>query len=105
MKSLSKVRQFRDCRLIPALLLVLSLSGGLLFMWPVKAAPVICNAFDSKGGTPQLPGCIPVLGKPNTWVIPAQWPETPGENEPNGEQTMVLDFGDGSIIKINGKSI
>src|SRR4051794_827729 len=84
-----------------ALLLVLSLSGVLPFAWPAHTAPVICTASDDPRlppGTPQLPGCVSVPGKPNTWVIPAQASGIPGENEPIGEQIMTLGFGAGSFI-------
>src|SRR5690349_2780021 len=89
----------RAAEKLDALPLVLSLLGGLLFAWPAYTAPVTCTASDSpKLDTPQLPGCRPVPGKLNTWVIPAQWPDIPSENEPNGEQIMVLAFGAGSVI-------
>src|SRR4051812_31699768 len=85
-----------------ALLLMLSLSAGPLFAWPAHTAPVTCTRSDDpRREAPQLPSCILVPSKPNTWVIPAhdpQHPETPGEDEPNGEQIMTLGFGAGSVI-------
>jgi hypothetical protein len=87
--------------LVPAL----SLAAGLFAAQSVGAAPVTCTPSNNPAATtPQLPGCLLVPGSsPNTaWVIPAQSPGIPGENEPNGEQVMTLFFGPGSTFASAG---
>ena len=75
---------------------LLSVFGAGLFLvaqpaWAVNTIPATCTA---SGPAPPagLPGCLTDPAFPNTWFVPAQFPGTPGENEPVSEQTMTLTF-------------
>jgi hypothetical protein len=74
-----------------------SLAMLLFFAEPAAAVTVTCTASDNPDGpSPQLPGCVPVPGSSNAWVIPAQAPGIDEATDANGEQIMALHFGPGS---------
>jgi hypothetical protein len=79
-----------------------SLAAVLSLAEPAPAVTVTCTASDNPDGpSPQLPGCVPVPGSSNAWVIPAQAPGIDEASDANGEQIMALHFGPGSTYESN----